>query len=281
MWPRRFDPHGFAREGATMGRVPQWVSVAWLAGLSACANEVVTDADPCNGAFIDISAEFAGEDTPSSVAWDGQSFWVSNYAQGSGKRLIYRYDKPTCQSTGHIPSPGEYTNSLCFDGVHLWLTDYTLNYLQLFELSSVDGSRVAAFAAPHGDAQPGGIAFDGQSLYYAACSIMGQGCTVDQVDPNTGAVLGQIYATNDSYWIAGITYKDGSLFWLARSESNEVPSKIVNITLEGVELSAVDLPATELTVAYQIVSLANSEGELWYLRALGPLGQQGIVRFNP
>ena len=262
-----------------MGRLLPWAAACLLAGLAACTNQVVPGPEACNGTFVDISHEFAWQDTASSVAWDGQSFWVSNYAQGSGKRIIYRYDKHTCQCIGSIPSPSEWTSNLCSDGANLWLTDQPLNYLQLLEVSSTDGSRVAAFAAPEVGADPAGIAFDGHFLYYASCGYPTEECTVDKLDPNTGAVLGQIYATSN-YGISGITYKDGSLFFLSRSQ----PGKIVNITLDGVEVSAVDLPATEDIGHHQVVSLANSEGELWYVRALGdpgPPSQQGIVRFKP
>ena len=231
--------------------------------------------------FLDISHEFSSSDLPSSVTWDGQNFWVSNYAQGSGNDIIYKYDKNTGQTTGHIPSPSQWTDNLCFDGTNLWLTDY-LNGDKIFKISRVDGSIISSFVAPATEGQARGIASDGQYLYYARTTYPSPSTsTIYKIDPNTGTSLGTVYATT-IYAISGITYKDNSLFFLSRSTSNNVPSQIVNITMGGVVLSAVNLPAAELTVANQITSLTNSDGDLWYLRAIGGYGvQEGIVKFNP
>lgn len=236
--------------------------------------------------FIDISKEFkmgggiTYPDTPAGLTWDGTYFWVSNYAQGNGNNIIYKYDKTTGVSVGSIPSPSAWTDNLCFDGNNLWLTD-ALNGKTIFKISMSDGSIISSFTDPtiaidYG--QPRGLAWDAQYIYYAKTTYPSPSTsTIYKIDPITGASLGVIYTTT-KYAISGLTFKDNSLWFLSRSTSDNIPSKIVNITLDGVELSAVNLPSTELTIYDQITGLTNANGELWYLRALGLT--RGIVKFN-
>lgn len=229
--------------------------------------------------FIDISKEFKMgggiiyPDTPSSVTWDGTYFWVSNYAQGNGNKIIYKYDKTTGLAVGSIPSPSEWTQSLCFDGNNLWLTDY-INSDKFFKISRTDGSIISSFYNSFGTS---GLAWDGQYLYAANTTYPSPSTsTVYKIDPNSGTSLGVIYTTT-KYAISGLTFKDNSLWFLSRSTSDSIPSKIVHITMDGIELSAVNLPSTELTISDQITGLTNANGELWYLRALGQ--SRGIVKF--
>jgi sugar lactone lactonase YvrE len=219
--------------------------------------------------YIDISNEFIFNNSywPSGITWDGQYIWVSNYAQGSLTNIIYKYDKTTGQTKGSIASPSQWTKNLCFDGTYIWLTDYYSGGVKIMKISKSDGSIGSSFPAILSSPahQPGGLAWDGQYLYYAE-SVNNPntgllGSTIYKIDPSTGNPLETVYTT-DSYYIEGLAYKNNSLWFVsAVNTGDSISNKLVTISLSGTELSVMNLPLAN------IMGLTNADGGLWYVES--------------
>lgn len=200
--------------------------------------------------FIGLSAEFpANANTPSGITGDGQSLWVSNYAQGAGANVIFRYTKSTgLVQGGPIPTPSQWTSNLCFDGSNIWLTDY-LEEAKIFKISPTTGAILASFPAIISSVahQPAGLAWDGNYLYYAQSinTSSGQvGSTIYKIDPVSGASLGVVYTTT-RYVIDGMVFRDNSLWFVSAAYLGSpavITNKLVNISLAGAELAVKDLP---------------------------------------
>jgi sugar lactone lactonase YvrE len=216
---------------------------------------------------IDISNEFGPTYWPSGITWDGQYLWVSNYAQGSNINIIYKYDKASGQVKGSIPSPSQWTENLCFDGGFIWLTDYLSGGVRLVKISMSNGSIVSSFPAILSSPahQPGGLAWDGQYLYYAESvnnpntGVLGS--TIYKIDPSTGNPLETLYTTVD-YYIDGLAYKNNNLWFVsAVNTGDSISNKLVTISLSGSELSVMNLPVAN------IQGLTNAGGGLWYVES--------------
>ncbi len=250
-----------------------------VSAYDAAGNESGESAQKCATTALDLSNEFAslaGNEYPSDLAWDGQYLWVANYAEGVGQKKIYKYTMTSGPAIGSIPTPSEWTSSLCFVNSDLWLIDYTTGSM-LFKISPSDGSVLASYSIAY-SGYFGGSAWDGQFLYYADSASSPYGMSppshIYKVDTSTGTVVGTIYTTN-GYGIDGLTYKDNSLWFLV---TNTTPAKIVNISTAGVELNTVNLPSGEYTGA-GVGGLVNINGDLWYLRR--NLTEVYAVKFTP
>ena len=207
-------------------------------------------ADLVNVSFpIDLSHEFSANGyNPSGLTGDGESLWVSNYAQGSGFNVIVKYNRSTGQVQGSIPSPSQWTKNLCFDGSDIWLTDYVGGVGKIFRISKTDGAVLASFPAILSSSahQAGGLAWDGSNLYYAESVInpnTGElGSRIYKIDPTSGSSLGIVYETS-AYVIDGLAFRNGSLWFVSSFNSTALnTNKLVNISLAGSVLSVKDLP---------------------------------------
>lgn len=195
--------------------------------------------------IIDLSLEFTESNaTPFGLAFDGQNFWASNNYQGIGTNPIYRYDKSTKLMSGKIYSPSQWPRDLTWSGNHLWFDDYVNDQVQIFKVSS-DGTVISNFPAILSglNYQPTGLAFDGQYLYQAE-TINGTNTIslIYKLDPENGNLVDTVYSTNQRR-ISGIAYNENSL-WILSSVFADFPGpvyKLVNISMEGEELSVIDL----------------------------------------
>jgi hypothetical protein len=236
----------------------------------------------------------------SSLTWDGQYIWVSNYVEGGlggGSRKIYKYDITSGLSAGNIPSPSDWTSSLCYDGTYIDLVDYTDSGLQIFRISKDDGTIVSSFPIDYSPAQYG-LAWDGQYLYLATYDLGVDNQPVSRIykyDPSNGANMGIIYTRYGSYdpasggiysTIEGLTYNDASLWVLVDPDVGGGPFKIINISLDGQELSTMDVPDSENNTN-SITGLTYIQDAFWYIRTTyinfdtGLVPNTELVRFAP
>ncbi len=114
--------------------------------------------DACTGAELDSWPS----PTPggiSDVSWDGSDLWVTDYLE----QRIHRVDPGTGRALESFTAPYPYSNGLCFDGSHFWLTA-NVESDRIARLDS--GFQVLEEYAHRGD-DPRGIAFDGEWIWWS------------------------------------------------------------------------------------------------------------------
>jgi hypothetical protein len=234
-----------------------------------------TGTDPDSAAFIDLSGE--AYSLPSGIAFQGGAVWVSNYVNGGhgpGGRIIYRYDLETGRNTGSIPSPSDWTSCLGFDGTALLATDYT-DSVRLFRLSPETGEVLTSFAIP-GSGSTSGIAWDEVDFYVAdyAPTESGPSTRITRYSAS-GEQSEAIYARSASWSsggtpgvldaIRGLAYGDGALRALVSPASAGAPYRIMSLSVDGAELSSVEIPGT---AGRDLNYLGYDDGSFWTIEYL-------------
>jgi hypothetical protein len=200
---------------------------------------------------IDLSGE--AYSLPSGVAVQGGSIWVSNYVNGGtgpGPRLIYRYDLATRRSTGSIPAPSDWTGGLGFDGTALLAT----NTVQLFRLAPETGDVLSSFPIAAGGSC-WGIAWDGARYYVADYTLTASGYATRITRYSASGAPSGVIVTRDGSFIdggpatafdaiRGLAYHDGTLWALVSPRSAGAPYRLLNLSVDGAELSSVEIPDT-------------------------------------
>ncbi len=104
-----------------------------------------------------------GLSSSQGLAWDGTRFW---YVRGSGSSLrIYKITSAGAIVDSILPPSSWYFGGACWDGTGLWVSHYYPNELAgLYKYDVVTKTIVDTIRTI--GAQPQGIAWDGQYLYY-------------------------------------------------------------------------------------------------------------------
>ncbi|HXF90506.1 MAG TPA: hypothetical protein VNJ29_01095, partial [Candidatus Nitrosotenuis sp.] len=150
---------------------------------------------------------------PSGICFDGNLFWIPNYAAASGNQLIYEFDIKKSQIVDSIPSPSLWATGMAWDGSSIWLK----GSYQSFGSSLIKITRtgqVETFFNSVYSCYWGGIAWDGTNLYYGinTCGVSDSreksmiykfipqnGNIIDSIPPPSGNINGLVF-DKSSFW---------------------------------------------------------------------------------
>lgn len=219
--------------------------------------------------------------SPSGVAEDEKSVWISNDASGGTTQIIYQYDKGNGKLLGSIPTPSKWARNLTFDGTDLWLTDY-INENKFFKLSRTNGEILSSIPFDKLPLyyQPTGLAVSAEFLYLAVTShastpINDTVSKIYKVDKNTGAILATVYEStnykisgeNSDSGISKLALVNNSLWFISAYRSTAAVTgyinKLTNISFEGEVLSTKEfsaIPVRDLTPSTAYILYINGNG---------------------
>jgi len=141
---------------------------------------------------------------PTGLAYDGQYFWIPDWAAGSRPCYLYKVNTSTGVIEGTIPAPSLWPGGITFDGSHLWVTDY-ISGAQIFKVDPATGTVIASYPINYSSFWAG-VAWDGQYLYYGITAG-----TIYQIDPATGVQMNSWPVPGGE--ISGLTYHDGYFYY--------------------------------------------------------------------
>jgi len=190
---------------------------------------------------------------PSGICFDGEAFWVPNYAASKGERALYRIDFRNRQITSLIVSPERWSTGMAWDGANLWVMDgYPLHQVSLIKMSP-DGKIVDLIPAVY-SCYWAGIAWDGSNLYYGVntCGVPESrpASMIYKANPINGAILDSIPPPSGN--INGLTF-DGTSLWYCDANTR----KIYKITIDGTVLLSFFAPS------FTPSGLTIAKGYLW------------------
>jgi hypothetical protein len=134
---------------------------------------------------------------PSGICFDGEFFWISNYAAFRGNNAIYKLNSKSWQIIDSIPSFSRWTSGIAWDGSGLWALEGTSTYfpdISLIKYSphGVVLKNIRAFYSCYF----GGVAWNGTHIYYGIniCDVFESKdkSMIYKADPENGAILDSI-----------------------------------------------------------------------------------------
>ena len=186
-----------------------------------------------------IPATIAG---PTGLTWDGQNFWMTNY-RSSTESAIFQLS-PTGIINRFIPSPDMWPCGIAWDGSYLWVHDFIVGHsvyptwMSMCKVDTVNGAVLDTLLVAY-SYYSGGVAWDGQSLYYGkkSSSTAPSLCYIYKLDPVTGNHLDTIpLPLGDIY---GVEYIDEHLWY-----SDPYHDQIYKIDLNGSFVDSSNSPGT-------------------------------------
>jgi hypothetical protein len=138
---------------------------------------------------------------PNGIAYDGASFWVSDYRDGM---MMFEMDPLTWTEISTFPIQySSFPGGLAWDGGCLYhgsqIGDADPRSADgRIHKYATDGTEIAAFDSPRGLTQPCGLAYDGEHLWV---SILDRD-TLYVVDPEDGTVLRAVPTPFQNHGIA-------------------------------------------------------------------------------
>ena len=190
---------------------------------------------------------------PSGICFDGDAFWVPNYAASKGERALYKIDFKSRQIISSISSPERWSTGMAWDGTNLWVMDgYPLNQSSLVRISR-EGEIVSYIPAVY-TCYWAGIAWDGLNLYYGinTCGAPESrpASMIYKASPIDGAILDSIPPPTGN--INGLTF-DGTNLWYC----DAITRRIYKIAGDGTVLLSFFAPS------FAPSGLTVAKGYLW------------------
>jgi len=99
---------------------------------------------------------------PKDIAYDGASFWITNWHHST-----IEIDPATGDSLGTISKPGGYTGGIAWDGEYLWVCDSYMGGAKIIKQDPSSGNILDYFSVVY-TAQCGGLDWDGEAFYYGS-----------------------------------------------------------------------------------------------------------------
>lgn len=194
---------------------------------------------------------------PSGITFDGEYFWISNYAAFRGNKKIYKLDSNSWKIIDSISTYYYWTSDIVWDGSGLWTRDVNHTYypnLALIKYSR-EGVIVKNIPAVY-SCYWGGIAWDGVHIYYGIniCNVP-QSKNINmiyKVAPENGTILDSIYPPSGN--INSLFFDKGN-FWYGDNQT----LKIYNTTTNGKILTSFNAPSE------QVSGITVAKGYLWCL----------------
>ncbi len=219
----------------------------------------------CTVTAIDLGADWTW---PSQVASDGQWLWIPNYEMGTGTpQEIRAYDPSTGARVRAIPAPSSWTSAPCLVDGGLWVVDW-VDGITALRLDPATGAILQSLPLQDPAGEPRGLAWDGARLYYAGAKFVSMGAwvpsTIVELDLATGAAARVVYVTS-AWEIDGLTFADGSLWFLGHAADLVAADRIVRVSTAGVEEGSVELPSTG-PPTHGVGGLAFVGVDAWFVR---------------
>jgi len=168
---------------------------------------------------------------PTGMTYDGDVFWITNYT-ASANSDIERVDPATGQVLSFIPSPDFWPCGIAFDGTYLWVHDFVVGHavyptiMSMCKVDTATGEVLEIYDSQY-TSYSGGMAYDGQYLYYGKRPATLPGpCYIYRFDPQTGN--DELFLDLGTTGIYGLEYYDGNLYY-----SDPSSMMYYKITMDG------------------------------------------------
>lgn len=178
-------------------------------------------------------------ESPSDLAWDGQTLWVADWRDG----VIYRVSAEDGAVLGQIDAPGYKPEGLAWGAGFLFVCDGTAD--KVYKLDPATGEVQASYETP--GSSPKGLAYDGTSLWLGD----DREDQIYELIPDDGTILSYFKAPSAN--ITALAW-DGDYLWVSDRISDEMHMETRD---GGMVIGSLDSPG-----AYPS-GLAFGEGKLW------------------
>lgn len=178
-------------------------------------------------------------ESPSDLAWDGETLWVADWREG----ILYRVSPEDGSTLGTIDAPGYRPEGLAWGAGHLFVCDSGSD--RVYKLDPATGEVQASYETPGGS--PKGLAFDGTSLWLGD----DRDDQIYELIPDDGTILSYFKAPSAN--ITALTW-DGDYLWVSDRIKDELHMETRD---GGMVLGSLDSPGEFPS------GLAFGAGKLW------------------
>jgi len=197
--------------------------------------------------------------SPVGLAWDGQSFWISD----SQTRRIYQLDPVTRQWDAGFGWQGKLLGPIAWDGDAMWVVDEGQGEIVRFDLASRKTTKTSVHIPRGALRQPPaitGLAWDGKTVWL--CNEGGLCACYYRMDVASGRVLQSFFPRCEP---RGLAF-DGEYLWTIAYRGTSLPGMLSRRPLNDDALSLL----TKLTFHWLVpardpTALTFALGRLWVL----------------